>query len=223
MADAPPALPPPLIQPLGDRGLIVRFAMTLSDTANRATIAFAALLHQALPAGVSEIDPNLVSVLLKYDPRAVGYEQLAGEVRILLRQAETVHPAPARHRIGVSFGGEAGPDLQRAAESLGLSPQAFVACHNAAPLRVLTTGFAPGFVYCGFHAEGLALPRRATVRQSVPAGTVLFAARQTAIAATAIPTGWHVIGHTDFTNFDPAADPPTRLREGDEIVFEAVT
>lgn len=221
MAETSPALPPPLIQPLGDQGLIVRFATTLSDAANRATIAFAALLHRELPAGVNEIDPNLVSVLLKYDPGAVGYEQLAGEIRILLRQAETVELTPARHRIGVRFG-EAGPDLQTAAESLGLSPEAFVARHNASPLRVLTTGFAPGFVYCGFHAEDLALPRRATVRQSVPAGTVLFAARQTAIAATAIPTGWHVIGHTDFVNFDPSADPPTRLREGDEIVFEAV-
>lgn len=222
MADTLPALPPPLIQPLGDRGLIVRFATTLSDAANRATIAFAALLREALPVGVSEVDPNLVSVLLKYDPETVGYEQLAGEVRILLRQAETVELAPTRHRIPVRFGAEAGPDLEGVAESLGLTPEAFVARHNLAPLRVLTTGFAPGFVYCGFHAEDLALPRRATVRQSVPAGTVLFAARQTAIAATAIPTGWHVIGHTGFVNFDPAADPPTRLREGDEIVFEAV-
>ena len=222
MSDVLPALPPPLIQPLGDRGLIVRFASMLSDEANRATIAFSALLREALPAGVSEIDPNLVSVLLKYDPTTVGYEQLAGEIRLLLRQTGEVEFAARSHRIGVRFGGEEGPDLASAAESVGLTADAFVARHNGAPLRVLTTGFAPGFVYCGFHAEDLALPRRAAVRQSVPAGTVLFAARQTAVTATTIPTGWHVIGRTDFINFDPEADPPTRLREGDEIVFEAV-
>ena len=83
-------------------------------------------------------------------------------------------------------------------------------------------GFSPGFVYCGFHPAELELPRRETVRGQVPTGTLLFAARQTAIASTPIPTGWHVIGHTDFSNFDPAASPPTILREGDEVAFEAV-
>jgi 5-oxoprolinase (ATP-hydrolysing) subunit B len=222
MVDASSALPPPLIQPLGDRGLIVRFSATLSDEANRATIAFAGLLREALPAGVGEIDPNLVSVLLRYDPRAVTYEQLAGEVRLLLGRAAEAEIAPERHCVRVQFGGDAGPDLASAAESLGLTPDAFVVRHNASPLRVLTTGFAPGFVYCGFHGEDFALPRRTTVRQTVPAGTVLFAARQTAITATPIPTGWHVIGHTEFTNFDAHANPPTQLREGDEIAFEAV-
>ncbi|RYI78382.1 MAG: carboxyltransferase domain-containing protein, partial [Acetobacteraceae bacterium] len=92
----------------------------------------------------------------------------------------------------------------------------------AAPLRVLATGFAPGFVYIGFHEVPLHVPRRAEVRRQVSAGTVLFAAGQTAITSTAIPTGWHVIGHTDFRNFDPAGLPPTRLAAGDTVRFEAV-
>ncbi|MDF2984487.1 MAG: allophanate hydrolase subunit 1, partial [Devosia sp.] len=87
-------------------------------------------------------------------------------------------------------------------------------------LRVLATGFAPGFVYCGMHPEALAVPRRAAVRRQVPAGTVLFAAGQTAITSTPIPTGWHVIGHTGFRNFDPAAEPPSAVRAGDSIEFE---
>ena len=41
-------------------------------------------------------------------------------------------------------------------------------------------------------------------------------------AATEMPTGWHVIGHTDFRNFDPAGEPPTRLGAGDVVTFEAV-
>jgi KipI family sensor histidine kinase inhibitor len=218
MAAATPPLGPPLIQPLGDRGLLVRFASELSDDANAAAIAFARQLRGALPAGVTEVDPNLVSVLLKYDPAKVGFEPLAGEVRLLLGRQTDISEPPIRHAIAVTFDGL---DLAEAAATLRLAPEAFVAAHCAAPLRVLTTGFAPGFVYCGFHPEGMALPRRTEVRPVVPAGTVLFAARQTAIASTPIPTGWHVIGHTSFSNFDAAAEPPTMLREGDEIVFEA--
>ena len=91
------------------------------------------------------------------------------------------------------------------------------------PLRVLATGFAPGFVYCGFHGEGMVLPRRATVRQMVAAGSILFAAGQTAIAATDIPTGWHVIGRTDFRNFSADRNPPTLLRAGDAVCFEVAS
>ncbi|MNL83489.1 Kinase A inhibitor [compost metagenome] len=68
----------------------------------------------------------------------------------------------------------------------------------------------------------MALPRRDRVRALVSAGSVLFAAGQTAIAATDIPTGWHVIGRSDFSNFDPTATPPTRLRAGDSVVFEGI-
>jgi inhibitor of KinA len=88
---------------------------------------------------------------------------------------------------------------------------------------VLATGFAPGFVYCGFHEAGLRVPRRAAVRPPVAPGSVLFAAGQTAIAATPVPTGWHLIGRTDFINFDAMRDPPTILQEGDLVAFEAVS
>jgi len=221
---APAPLPNPLIVPLGDHGLLVRFADALSDRANLAAIDFARRLRAQLPEGVTEIDPNLVSVLLKYDPARIGFERLAGEVSLLIAQpGGRKGPRPKRHTIAVSFGGEDGPDLEAVAKKLKLTPKAFIAAHNAYPLRVLNTGFAPGFVYCGFHPEQLELPRQESVRPMVPAGTILFAAGQTAITATAIPTGWHVIGRTDFRNFDPRQDPPTRLSEGDEIVFEAKT
>ncbi|MHB1102833.1 MAG: 5-oxoprolinase subunit B family protein [Devosia sp.] len=216
-------LPQPLIAPLGDQGLLVRFATTLSDEANLTTVAFARRLQAKLPEGVTEIDPNLVSVLLKYDPRRIDFERLAGEVRLLVGSPmRKTGRRAGRHTIAVSFGGKAGPDLKEVAAALDLTTETFIAEHNSRPLRVLTTGFAPGFVYCGFHPDHFVVPRRATVRASVPAGTLLFAAGQSAITGTAIPTGWHVIGRTEFRNFDAERDPPTKLREGDAIIFEAV-
>jgi KipI family sensor histidine kinase inhibitor len=120
--------------------------------------------------------------------------------------------------VRVVFDGE---DIGEVAGLLGLSAEAFVSEHNRGPLRVLATGFAPGFVYCGMHDAALVVPRRQVVRRQVPAGTVLFAAGQTAITSTAIPTGWHLIGRTDFRNFDPAQVPPSTLVAGDTIRFEA--
>lgn len=216
------ALIVPTIMPMGDSALLVRFGTTLSEPANRAATAFAAHLARDPLPGVTEIVPNLVSVLLRYDPLAETSGRLAGEVRLrLFAGAETTGGKVKRHRVQVAFGGEGGPDLDQVAASLGLSVDGFIAAHNASALRVLATGFAPGFVYCGFHPEQLRLPRRFEIRPSVPIGSVLFAAGQTAITSTVIPTGWHVIGRTMLRNFVPMENPPTRLRAGDEIAFEA--
>jgi KipI family sensor histidine kinase inhibitor len=209
----------PLILPLGDQGLLVRFGEALTDEANRTAIAFAARAQAAGIPGVAEVVPNLVSVLLRYEPAAITFERLAGEVRLLASAPDEAAVVGAEHRVAVSFDGG---DLDEVAGLVKLSPAEFVAAHNAAPLRVLATGFAPGFLYCGLHAEALLVPRRNVVRRQVPAGTVLFAAGQTAITSTPIPTGWHVIGHTGFRNFDPAAEPPAKVRAGDTIRFEAV-
>lgn len=212
----------PLVLPLGESALLVRFGSTLSESANVAALDFARILELRPIVGVVEVVPNLVSVLLRYDQQRIGFHRLAGEIGLLLTtEIEGIGTEAQDHVVEVAFGGEGGPDLADVAGRLGLSAQAFVAAHNASSLRVLATGFAPGFVYCGFHPENLHVPRRAEVRPRVPAGSVLFAAGQTAIAATDIPTGWHAIGHTQLRNFDALRDPPTLLRAGDTIVFEA--
>lgn len=214
MADTPPT---PLILPLGDRGLLVRFGETLTDESNRAAIDLAGRVGAAAIAGVVEVVPNLISVLVRYEPAKVTFDRLAGEVRLLTSVSDTTAALGARHAVTVIFDGD---DVEEVAELVRLPVADFIAAHNVAPLRVLATGFAPGFVYCGMHPEVLVVPRRSVVRRQVPAGTVLFAAGQTAITSTPIPTGWHVIGHTNFRNFDPAVEPPTSVRAGDTMQFE---
>lgn len=210
----------PLFVPLGDEALLIRFGDSLSEAANRAAIAAARRIEAARVQGVLEVTPMLVSVLVRYDPRRLGLDVLSGEMRLALGAADVAEgPSGARQTIGIAFDGE---DLDEVAQRLGLTVAAFVAAHNAGPLRVLSTGFSPGFLYCGFHPEALRLPRRDRVRRRVEPGTVLFAAGQTAITSTAIPTGWHVIGRTGFRNFDAARMPPVFVNTGDVVAFEAV-
>lgn len=214
---APDTFPTPTIVPLGDSALLVRFGTTLTDAANRAAIALALALDRDPLPDVVEVVPNLVSVLLRYDPLTAAPSAIAGELRLRLFGLDAAAAATAAWTIAVTFDGA---DLDEVAGDLGMTVAAFATAHNASSLRVLATGFAPGFVYCGLHPDALLLPRRTAIRASVPAGSVLFAAGQTAITATEMPTGWHVIGRTDFANFDPAATPPTRLSAGDSVRFE---
>lgn len=205
----------PTLVPLGDRALLVRFGDSLSEAANRAAIAAADLLTRTPPLGVAEVAPGLVSVLLRYGP-GIDFRTLSAEVSLVLSGTEADDVGGASVSVEIEYDGE---DLLEVAAKLRMPPEGFVARHGEGSLRVLATGFAPGFVYCGFHTRDLVVPRREAVRPMVPAGTVLFAAGQTAIAATPIRTGWHVIGRTKFQNFSTAGNPPTRLRAGDTVRF----
>lgn len=210
----------PQIVPLGDSALLVRFGASLDDDANKAALALAQRLTRDPVEGVVEVVPSLVSVLVRYDALRAESFRIAGEIGLRLGRFEA--DIAREHFVPVRFGGTDGPDIEDVADRLNLTIDGFIERHCAQPLRVLATGFAPGFIYAGFHPESLNVPRREQVRPLVPVGSVLFAAGQTAIAATDIPTGWHVIGRTQFRNFDQSRDPPTTIAAGDVIRLEAV-
>lgn len=114
-----------------------------------------------------------------------------------------------------------GPDLHDVATRLGISAADVVALHSGATYRVAFFGFAPGFAYLTGLPEVLQLPRRDTPRTSVPAGAVAVASTYTAVYPRSSPGGWHLLGHTDATMFDPDRDPPTLLQPGDIVRFRA--
>jgi KipI family sensor histidine kinase inhibitor len=212
--------PFPILVPLGEDALLVRFGAELTDAANISALEFARLLAVRPIAGVLEVVPSLVSVLLRYDPLAVRFEDLAGQVRLLAALDVSHHDGVGdHHEVHIRYGGETGPDLESVAAALNLSPEVFIAHHRSQSLRVLAVGFAPGFLYCGFHGPDLTVPRRREVRPGVPPGSVLFAVGQTAITATTVPTGWHWIGSTDLRNFDSNREPPVSVRAGDHLTF----
>ena len=125
------------------------------------------------------------------------------------------------HVVPVSYGGADGPDLADVAARTGLSEAEVVRLHSDAEYTVLVLGFMPGFPYLGILPVELDLPRRATPRVRVPAGSVAITGRQTGIYPFASPGGWHLIGRTSTRTWDPATNPPTLMAPGDRVRFVA--
>ena len=99
---------------------------------------------------------------------------------------------------------------------------AVIELHAGREYLVYCVGFAPGFTYCGALDDQLDVPRRASPRARVAAGSVGIAGSQTGIYAVESPGGWNLIGRTDLRLFDPAADPPARFQPGDRLRFVPV-
>ncbi len=138
----------------------------------------------------------------------------------LLRAVDRPAPAPGPlFEIPVRYGGLDGPDLAEVAERTGRSEAEVVALHAGPEYRVYLVGFVPGFPYLGVLPDELALPRRATPRVQVPAGSVAIAGRQTGIYPSPTPGGWHLIGRTDAPIWDARRDPPALLAPGARVLF----
>lgn len=125
------------------------------------------------------------------------------------------------HRIVVSYGGKAGPDLAALAERAGLSQQDWIAQHAAAEYRVAFLGFQPGFPYLSGLPEKLRAPRRAEPRVRVPAGSVAIGGSYAGIYPKSGPGGWQIVGVTDVVLFDARQSSPALFAPGDRVRFEA--
>jgi KipI family sensor histidine kinase inhibitor len=199
------------IAPLGDRAITIRFGDRLDATLAAQARGLAARVREV--SGVQDAVPGYATVTVFFDPALTNQDTIAKAI------GEGINAEPVRgieHIIPVRYDG---PDLEEVAQRTGLSVAEVISRHQAAVYTVYLIGFVPGFAYLGQVDASLDLPRRATPRTRVPAGSVAIAGRQTAIYPLDTPGGWHLVGRTDVTMFDPMSNPPSRFAAGDTVQF----
>ncbi len=200
--------------PFGESALLIELG-----SPERARAVAASIVAGNLD-GIVEVVPALESVLVELDPDRSS-DPSDAIAALLATAAEDAAPGRLR-TIPVVYGGEDGPDLDEVAELCGISPAEVAARHAATELRVLFSGFAPGFAYLGELPPELRVPRLATPRTRTPMGAVAIADAMSGIYPAELPGGWRVIGRTPLTLFDPRRDPPAYLVAGDRVRFERI-
>ena len=222
------------ITPLGDCALVVHLGETAEEDAFDRVQACAQALARAAEAGqlpgATELVPALVTVTVYFDLLRTSLAEMRVHVAAMLdapHDAESwaVRPntVPTVVTIPVCYGGSFGSDLELVATHAGLTPHEVVEIHSGAIYRVQMLGFAPGFPYLGGMSPRIAAPRRATPRLAVAAGSVGIGGLQTGVYPLETPGGWQIIGRTPRALFRPWQDPPTLLRAGDRVRFEAIS
>jgi len=116
-----------------------------------------------------------------------------------------------------------GDDLAAVAEAWGCSTLAVADRHAATEWVCAFIGFAPGFPYLVPVGATLPLvPRHATSRARVPAGSVALAAEYCGVYPRESPGGWQLIGRTDAVLWDAARPAPALVTPGARVRFAAV-
>lgn len=213
------------LAPLGDTAVVMTLGNVIKETTLNRVRDLAAHLERNPPPGVVEVVPAFGAVTVYYDP--VHSQDFAALCEELRRCAERIKPAKGREprtlTVPVCYGGEFGPDLAAAAAKARLSEAAVIALHAKPRYWVQAVGFAPGFPYLGKLPAKLHMPRHATPRVRVEAGSVGIGGELTGIYPAASPGGWQIIGRTPLNLFRPEADEPALLHMGDRVRFKPVS
>lgn len=170
-------------------------------------------------AAVSETVPGMNNLMVVFDPLSLDPEALEADIRLRWEDLEEEAATGTIVDVPVVYGGPGGEDLAVLAAEKGITPGELVALHSTALYGVAAVGAMPGFVYLSGLDPVLATPRRANPRMAVPKGSVIIGGQQAGIMPLTAPSGWHILGHTDYPLFDAHREPPAAFRAGDRIRF----
>ncbi len=171
--------------------------------------------------GVRDVVPTEDAVYLTIDPIAgVGPKDIADRLRGLEKRPPT---EPRMHEIPVCYGAAFGPDLAEVARSAGASERDVVEIHTSTEFTVAFLGFAPGFGYLTGWPEKFHMPRLASPRTRLEAGSVGLAGPYSGVYALPGPGGWRIIGRAKAVMFGVERETPALLRAGDVVRFRAIS
>jgi KipI family sensor histidine kinase inhibitor len=199
------------IRPVGETALLVE----LNSLAH--VMGVQTLLRQQTLPGVIGIVAAAQTILVSCNsPSAVR------GVREFLAATDTQiqAPIPGRvHRLKTTYDGA---DLADAARLTGLSGEAMVAWHSGQQWLAAFGGFAPGFMYLAAAKRSLLVPRLATPRTVVPAGSVAVGGEFSAVYPGPTPGGWQLLGRCADILWDAGREQPALIEPGDAVEFMPV-
>jgi KipI family sensor histidine kinase inhibitor len=215
------------VEPFGDVAVLVTVGETIGPAVSRRARAVAASLDE-----LRDDDPRFgrpvtayASVLVPFDASALSSDEARAIVADVAGNTDPQRAAaPGRLvEIPVRYGGDDGPDLAAVAAERGLTVDQVIDAHSGTEYEAYFLGFAPGFAYLGSVPAEIAVPRLATPRRRVPAGSVGIAGEQTGVYPADLPGGWRIIGRTDVLMWDLTREAPARVEPGDRVRFVPVS
>ncbi|MCK6389313.1 MAG: 5-oxoprolinase subunit PxpB [Zoogloea sp.] len=218
-----PAAGFPRLLALGDAAFTVEFGAGIAPETHARVLGFAAALADCGIPGVIELVPTFRSVTVHVDPDHTDPQRLAADLLALALAGHEAAASGRRWVVPVCFDDPLAPDLPDVAAHCGLSREVVIERLTGTEFSVYMLGFLPGFAYLGGLPAALEMPRLATPRTRVPAGSLAIAGRMAAVYPWDSPGGWRLVGRTGVGLFDAgSATRPALLAPGDRVRFRAV-
>ena len=209
---------------VGDSSVLVEFGKEISPEINARIATMVKLVKVQQIEGIVDMIPSFCALLINYDSRVITYAKLKKRLADVLKiDAKAENVASQVFEIPVCYGGQYGPDMTNLKEHAGLSEEEIIAIHSGSDYLIYMLGFLPGFPYLGGLDERIHIPRLASPRIKIPAGSVGIGGAQTGIYPLDSPGGWQLLGQTPVKTYDPERETPILFEAGDYIRFVPVS
>jgi inhibitor of KinA len=203
------------LKPLGDQAILASFE------AEKGALSWASAVRGLAPPWLVDVVQAYHGVAVFFDLEQINLWQVSQALDALARGSVADGTTEAcLHQIPCCY--EFQLDLQRVAETTGLTTEEVIRAHLGTEYTVYAIGFCPGFPYLGYLPDALCgVPRLPAPRLRVEAGSVGLTGRQTGIYTEARPGGWNILGRTPL-ELVHVADGYFPLRTGDRVRFKRI-
>ena len=207
--------------------MYAEFGDKLDLETNQSLQALAAALRARGLPWIRDVVPALCGIAVHFDPfhaelPAAVLEYFQTLLEEAFKSAGKFEGSGRVVEVPVCYEPVFALDMEEIAAATKLSAQNIQKLHVNARHFVLMVGFSPGQPYIGGLDAKLSVPRRATPRTVMPAGSVAIANAQTAVYPYETPGGWSIIGRTPLKVFDPTRDPASLFAPGDRVRFTPI-
>ncbi len=203
----------PEIIPIADMGILIRFV------SESECLAFYNLFEVNHKNWIIDIVPAYKALAIYHNPKLISIQCIIETVKTILETATPQNNLISGKLIEVPCCYELGADLEKVAQIKNLTTKEVIRFHSESEYCVYAIGFTPGFPYLGYLPKELTgVPRLATPRIKVPAGSIGLTGVQTGIYPEEKPGGWHLIGQTPCLLVDLLSDY-FAFKIGDKIRF----
>ncbi|MGI3038614.1 5-oxoprolinase subunit B family protein [Vibrio diabolicus] len=206
---------------ISECSIFIKFDENISENA---VGELARNIKDTLASIIMNVVPSYQTIVIDYLPFRINEKDLVHKLHQMISQFDTQSLSlvqPNHIAIPVYYSEETALDLPRF-QDRGLSLDVLISLHTQAEYAVSAIGFAPGFAFLSDVDTQLHMPRLATPRTRVPAGSVGIADSKTAVYPSDSPGGWNIIGRSPLPLFSDTP-PFIPFEVGDKVTFNAVS
>lgn len=208
----------------GDSALTLFFDAEVSETLTLSILSLAEACSVNYSEALLEAIPAYQSLTLCFDFQAIEAETIEASIsKIIDKGFDKITTNSKVIEIPVCYHDTYAPDLVSLAEHCNLRVDDVIQQHTQTTYLVNMLGFLPGFLYLSGLPEHLHCPRKKTPSLQVPAGAVGIGGNQTGVYPVASPGGWHIIGQTPLSLFNPKAKQAFIAQPLDKIQFVPIS
>jgi len=215
------------IDSVNENSILISFGDEISDHLAGCVYAAVKLIRAELHTLIIDLIPSFSTVLVSFDLRQTDSLRFKSQLKRLLSEISTTDSnEPSQGKIvelPVYYGPEVALDMDDICQHSGKSAEQVIEIHSSGLYRVYAIGFTPGFAYLGNVDLRIAMPRKATPRLKIPAGSLAIADTQTAIYPSISPGGWQIIGRTPIKMIDWDSRTLALMEMGDQIRFNPIS